>query len=244
MTCKGCCCSEKFRGDADSKPIAFQSPQKKCIQEAADDTPLENISDEELLKRLRELLRTKAKSRKEAFDLLGGNDDGRIDKDEFDGFLKADFGSQSLLDRAFKLLDEDGDGFISKGEFKQLVSDSGKSPKSTIKPQKPDKKEKLEEAETKKELNKFKAFIKKHFKNPMHAFEGLDLDGSKAIQFEEFKKLLNLRRYDGDIDKVFAELDKDKDGGITWDEFRSQIDTKGLVKEEMKKHFEKHHPKD
>eukprot|EP00746_Dinoflagellata_sp_MGD_P118895 gnl/MRDRNA2_/MRDRNA2_54938_c0_seq2.p1 gnl/MRDRNA2_/MRDRNA2_54938_c0~~gnl/MRDRNA2_/MRDRNA2_54938_c0_seq2.p1 ORF type:complete len:149 (+),score=40.67 gnl/MRDRNA2_/MRDRNA2_54938_c0_seq2:24-470(+) len=142
---------------------------------------------------------------------------------------------------------------ITKSEFKQLArseskdksepKDAGRrnSKRSSTIPASSGTKEKTEDKkeEGKKELAFFKSFIKKNFKNPKHAFDGFDQDGSKAVDLAEFTQILKLRRYPGDAEKVFEQLDKNKDGDITWEEFRKQIDNKGMAKEEMRKHFDK-----
>lgn len=251
VVCNRFCCSE-LRSKSSSAPNTLQTPGTRngSAESEQERTPtaetLESLSDDELLRRLKELLKTKAKSRKEAFDLLGGSDDGRIDKEEFDSFLAGDFGSNSsLLDRTFCLLDVNGDGFISAAEFKQLaVGSESKDNKSESKDPSRKRSSTIEKPagnkdELKKELAQFKAFVKKNFKSPKQAFEGLDSDGSAKVDVAEFKRVLKLRRYPGDADKVFEQLDKDNDGDITWDEFRKQIDTKGIAKEEMRNHFDR-----
>ena len=43
-------------------------------------------------------------------------------------------------------------------------------------------------------------------------------------KFEEFKKVLKAQLYSGDAKKLFNLLDSDKNGTITWQEFKRMMD--------------------
>jgi hypothetical protein len=57
------------------------------------------------------------------FDVLDLDDDGRIELNEYTAFVKPLGSSEQDASRAFRHLDRDGDGFISRDEFAQALYD-------------------------------------------------------------------------------------------------------------------------
>jgi len=75
-----------------------------------------------LVAEFKETIKAKFKSTMEAFEKLGGNDDGVIDRGEFRDFLDDLLGytKGKQVDQLFDLIDDNHDGYISKNEFRAL----------------------------------------------------------------------------------------------------------------------------
>ena len=82
--------------------------------------PAAELLDSELLDALKDALKKKFSKPSQAFDQLGGSDDGKIEKKELVKFLKDELELGDNAEKIFKLLDKDKNGYITKGEFKQF----------------------------------------------------------------------------------------------------------------------------
>jgi len=221
-----CGCSTPKHEEGSSKIASGSKPAK----------PKAAVSDTKLLEKLRGVLKKNFKSKKDAFEKLGGQDDAIIDKDEFIGFMK-EIEFDGSAEKAFELMDDDNDGFITKEEFKARLchddeegsrrnsarqdndgsrrnSTRGKSLSVSISP------DAIELAE----LAKLREFLSTKFKNPKQAFVDLDMDGDNNIAQHELVEFLRDKlQYPGDPKAVFLEMDKDGDGHVTWNEFRGRL---------------------
>mmetsp|Transcript_38158 Transcript_38158/g.105148 ORF Transcript_38158/g.105148 Transcript_38158/m.105148 type:complete len:178 (-) Transcript_38158:237-770(-) len=84
-------------------------------------------------------------------------------------------------------------------------------------------------------LTKLKAVLRKRFKDPIAAFNALDLDGDKALEPSEFRKMLEnvgknagwdeetIKTLSGSAKNIFAHMDTNKDGHVTVKEFRKSF---------------------
>lgn len=182
-------------------------------------------TDEVLVENLKALLKKHFKSKKEAFDKLGGSDDGRIDKDELSQFLGNDIGFTGDVSRVFTLLDTDGDGHITRKEFLEFgklkedekVRDGSKE---CVKNDAASRRASVSE-----DLAGFRDFLKKQFKGAKEAFAQLDINDDKGLELEEFRTILqhNFKDFQGDVDKIFFALDEDGDGTVSFKEFKTML---------------------
>lgn len=168
---------------------------------------------------LKALLKKNFKSKKEAFDKLGGKDDGKIDPAELSGFLTKDLSWEGNTEKAFQLIDMDGDGQITKDEFLQFFKEEYKETTTSS-----TNAEASNGAMSKGDLTAFKEFLKNNFKGAKDAFQSLDVDNDKNLQLDEFKSILKEKfQFTGDADVVFKALDEDGDGMVSFKEFKHQL---------------------
>lgn len=73
------------------------------------------------------------------------------------------------------------------------------------------------------EVSNFKSFLRKHFEDPKQAFSSFDVNDDKSLELEELKQILEKMQYPGDVQKLFDEIDDNKDGEITWEEFKTHV---------------------
>jgi len=150
-------------------------------------------------------LKTMFKSRKEAFDKLGGSDDAKIDKDEFNTFLSKElhYRDTEVCQQLFAVIDDDGDGFITKGEFEALFL------RHTVKL--------VEVRDSLKEL------LRERFKSRQKAFDQLGGKDDGKIDRPEMRRFMRGVMNNDDEeenDQIFSWIDKDGNGFITLDEFK------------------------
>lgn len=231
-----CGCSSAKNDDASRISPSSISTKAKVVSEA----------DTELLEKVKQQLNKKFKSRKEAFEKLGGVSGATINKKQFIDFMK-DIGFDGPAEKAFNVLDEDCSGFITKAEFKARLcadddtrrtsarkasemEDTGR--RQSDRSNKPSVSIAVDEAPALAELAKLRHFLQTKFKNPKEAFADLDKDGDNTIKSQELAYFLkNKLQYPGDAKAVFHEMDKDGDGNVTWTEFRERlIETKIQLK--------------
>lgn len=167
----------------------------------------QNILVMALLADFKESLRDRFKSCQDAFERLGGSDDNRIDLGELNQFLvQQGYNNGKLNDQLFKYLDEDGDGFISKGEFMSLFMGHTA------------------------ELSDFKERLREMFKTITGAFNrlgGADDGLIEPAEFEEFC-IKSLGYSDTQlIQRLFGAIDDNKDGTITKSEFKALFQPQG-----------------
>lgn len=112
-----------------SKTKRMEKPIKAPAS-GADGEPgqsMQTIESEEALRsEFQNGMKGRCSTKKAAFDLLGGADDGSISKLEFTAFLKDElqYKDDALIERIFSLIDGDGSGEIAKKEFTSFFSDS------------------------------------------------------------------------------------------------------------------------
>jgi len=152
----------------------------------------------------KESLRTMFKSREKAFDSLGGKDDGRIDEEELNLFVKKHLGymDEEKNKRLFKYIDEDQDGFVTQPEFKAFFQPQGETAK----------------------VVQFKEAIKAHFKTAKDAFDELGGKDDGRIDKDEFYNFVRDHLgYDDPVltEQLFNVIDDSNDGYITKSEFKS-----------------------
>lgn len=169
--------------------------------------PENNILVMALLADFKESLRDRFKSSQDAFERLGGGDDNKIDISELNEFLiQQGYNNGKLNTQLFKYLDEDGDGFISKGEFMSLFM--GQTA----------------------ELSEFKERLREMFKSVTGAFNrlgGADDGLIEPAEFEEFC-MKSLGYSDPQlIQRLFGAIDDNKDGSITKAEFKALFQPQG-----------------
>jgi len=139
----------------------------------------------------------------QAFIAMDKNGDGMLSAQEFLAGLKASGVKVDAKDAAklMKDIDMDGSGAVDYSEFVAATMDKAK----------------LLREET-----------------CLHAFRRFDLDGSGAIERSELSKLLRSGQLDDEIDAdpedvedIFKELDKNRDGKIDFDEFMVVLNSVG-----------------
>jgi len=167
----------------------------------------QNILVMALLADFKESLRDRFKSSQDAFERLGGGDDNRIDLGELNEFLvQQGYNNGKLNHQLFKYLDEDGDGFISKGEFMSLFM--GQTA----------------------ELSEFKERLREMFKSITGAFNKLGGADDGLIEPNEFQDfcMKSLGYTDVQlIQRLFSFIDDNKDGTITKSEFKALFQPQG-----------------
>lgn len=162
-----------------------------------------------LLVDFQEMLRSKHRTRKSAFDNLGGSDDARIDAEEFCAYLKGEgYTNGNLNQQLFTQLDADHDGYISRVEFKQLFEKNNS------------------------ELDEFQEALKEVFKSRKDAFDKLGGQNDGKIDRDEFQEFLHKHMGFHDRRKnsrLFDLIDDDHNELITNAEFRALFATDGEV---------------
>jgi len=116
----------------------------------------------------REAIKKQFRSTVEAFDALGGSDDGLIGRDEFLDFLRdrnlLEDMPKELIEQLFCLIDENSDGYISKNEFRAVfITNSVK-------------------------VLEFREALRSKYKTRSAAFEKLGGKDNGEIDMEEFHK--------------------------------------------------------
>lgn len=193
------------------------SKPKLVSEKFASDPP--NDTEETLLLEFRAKLKAKYKNKREVLSTHFGEDEF-ISQEDFLAFANTEL-QLTDAERLFSLLDEDGDGNISKAEFKAQLDAPTSRRNSTSSTGAYTKT--LNSAE-KDEMKAFKDFIKSSFKNPKEAFASIDVNNDKTLDLEEFTALVREKiKYPGDIEAVFHILDIDKDGVVTWEEFKDML---------------------
>jgi len=154
-----------------------------------------------LVAEFKETIKAKFKSTMEAFEKLGGNDDGVIDRGEFQDILDDLLGytKRELVDQLFNVIDDNHDGYISKNEFRALFF-----PQSL-------------------QLMEFRESMRKKYKTRNVAFEMLGGKDSRQICPQKFHEscardfgLKDARKNE----QLFRMIDCDGDAAISRDEFK------------------------
>lgn len=182
-----------------------------------------NLLVTSLLTDFQEALRSRFKSREQAFETLGGGDDGRIDEAELQSWLKSHgFVNQNLNKQLFRTLDGDKSGYITRTEFRSLFDVD------------------------KAMLDEFKVQLREAFKSRKEAFERLGGKGDGEIDREEFEEFVgeHMGIYDErKITGVFNAIDDNKNGIISHAEFKTLFQPEGEIakimefKEDIRKQF-------
>lgn len=153
----------------------------------------------------KEDLRQKFKNRSAAFQLLGGSDDGKIDRQEFQQFLKEHLGYEDfrLNEQLFDIIDDDNNGFITKGEFEALF---------------------LTQTARAVELrDNLKRMLQDKFRSRKQAFNflgGHDDDRVDRNEFQDFMRKQLASDSVKDNEELFLWMDADNDGFVTLGEFK------------------------
>lgn len=187
-----------------------QSKEKEPEPPAA---PEKNLLVQSLMADFQESLRAKFKTRKQAFDKLGGSDDARIDEYEFQQFLRGyGYTNGNLNKQLFLQIDVDGDGSICRAEFKALFDKENE------------------------ELDSFKSILRETFKTRKEAFAKLGGKDDGKIDKDEFKKFVaeNMGIRDaGKAEKIFNAIDDNRSGDISNAEFKALFQPDGEVAKVM-----------
>jgi len=206
-----------------------------------------------LLKEARDVIRAKFKTRQEAFNKLDVSKDAKIDLNEFGRFLREELDhniDSAQVEGLFLEIDDDKDGNISASEFRahfgdaaeakrygrrtsenvgkeESAADDKKKKRNSLKSDFPSESSSVGRGSHDKELDVFKDFMKSQFKDPKEAFKRLDVNQDKAIEPEEMRKILKDLGFKGDAHKVFEQMDDDKDGLVSWQEFLDHTKNSG-----------------
>jgi len=176
---------------------------KKAKKQLKEVKPEDNILVANLFADFQESLRGKFKSRKDAFDKLGGADDAKIDRQEFQAWIETiGYDNVKLNEQLYRLIDKDNDGYITRREFRNLFEGDIA------------------------ELTEFRENLKEHFKSRMKAFDELGGRDDGLIDQDEFKSaLLKQLHYDRNnprlIDRLFWSIDANNNGTISRAEFKA-----------------------
>jgi len=178
------------------------------LSKSAMATPENNILLASLFADFQESLRATYKTRKDAFDKLGGDDDGRIELKELHEFLsRHGYDNSKLNQQLFRYIDADDDGYITRVEFKLLF-----------------------QGET-ADLTEFKESLKEFFKSRQRAFEDLGGRDDGEIDLAEFSaflcKNLGYKEDPAKMARLFKTIDVDNDGSITKGEFKALFQPEG-----------------
>jgi len=219
--------SQAFDGKEKKRKKAPQEGKKKDQQPSGANQGETNLLVQSLLADFQESLRAKFKTRKQAFDKLGGSDDARIDEYEFQTFLKGHgYTNSNLNKQLFCLIDCDGDGSISRAEFKALFDVENH------------------------EMDDFKSMLRETFKSRKDAFDKLGGKDDGKIDLEEFCAFVN--QHMGITDarkakKLFMAIDDNQNESISHAEFKALFQPDGEVakvvefKEDLRTKFRNRH---
>jgi len=138
------------------------------------------------------------------------------------------------LRTAFNLFDKDGKGTIGKSDLKQLLKDM--KVELTDEELKDILNDVDEDGSGQIEFKEFKAFMTREMSEAQRLkeiFELFDSDGDGYISIPELRKTLKQCDYkvtDEGIEQIMKEADINKDGKISFDEFKIFFKNKSLKK--------------
>jgi len=151
-----------------------------------------------------------------------------------DGFDEKYGGIDKQLRTAFNLFDKDGKGTIGKEDLKKLLKDM--KVELTDDELKDILNDVDEDGSGKIEFNEFKKFMTREMSEAQRLkeiFELFDSDGDGYITIPELKRTLKQCDYDvtdEGVEKIMKEADANKDGKISFDEFKIFFKNKSLKK--------------
>eukprot|EP00746_Dinoflagellata_sp_MGD_P121882 gnl/MRDRNA2_/MRDRNA2_56929_c0_seq1.p1 gnl/MRDRNA2_/MRDRNA2_56929_c0~~gnl/MRDRNA2_/MRDRNA2_56929_c0_seq1.p1 ORF type:complete len:496 (+),score=131.57 gnl/MRDRNA2_/MRDRNA2_56929_c0_seq1:117-1604(+) len=213
-----CCACTPSKGDASNPAIAADAPlnlhKARAISENGEPTSASLRSDTAMLVDLRAALKQSFKTRKSAFNKLGGSDDSKIDIDEFTQFLTEEMEYHGDIAHLFYLLDANHNGVITLGEFKKFWQEDGevKTKKAS------NSKEKLELSDD-DVLDELVELVKKHFKTRSDAFRSIAGEDGR-IELSELKRFIKgTEGFSAGVKRAFSLLDTGGDGTISEKEF-------------------------
>jgi len=145
-----------------------------------------------------------------------------ISNGEFQSWCKAvHFGGDA--DHLFELINGTREGRITYGEFKAAILGKG-----TV------------------DLDDLTEYVSRMYKSdPLSAFAaGCDIDGNAELGREEFARWLVVKlNFPGDANKIFDQLDINRDGSLTWKEFQNTILKKSKSPHNSPRHSPRHSPR-
>jgi len=210
--------------------------------EPAEQSCWQETSDAALIGEFKACLKNRTKSVKDAFSRLGAADDDLIDFEEFNSFLtdELDYTDEGQVRRIFEIMDGNRNGSVCWQEFKALKNDAlgldklnqDENDNTRAESRSGRRKSTAQKSTLKKDTLSQAAFegsrelLKSRFKSCQEAFDGLGGQGSESIELEDFQRfhMAELDYSKEQLERLFNELDIDKDGALSWIEFKSYIE--------------------